>query len=89
MRGDESNRSVRRGDNSFNPQGSGRVSQRGVMAAVVESVGMRSATTRGDPNSLHASSSVVCGLLVTLSNLQSQIKNLSLTLIMVLKLVLM
>lgn len=29
MWGDESNRSVRRGDNSFNPQGSGRVSQRG------------------------------------------------------------
>lgn len=58
MRGDESNRSVRRGDNSFNPQGSGRVSQRGV--AGLESAGMCLATTRGNPNNLHASSSVVC-----------------------------
>lgn len=61
MRGDESNRSVRRGDNSFNPQGSGRVSQRGVAGVVgLESAGMCLATTRGNPNNLHASSSVVC-----------------------------
>lgn len=56
MRGDESNRSVRRGDNSFNPQGSGRVSQRGVAGvAGLESAGMCLDTTRGNPNNLHAS----------------------------------
>lgn len=69
MWGDESNRSVRRGDNSFNPQGCTRESAWWVGAAGVVSAGMRSATTRGNPNNIQAFSSVMCGSLVTYNNL--------------------